>query len=200
MSYSKFTKYKDLEPLKLQIKIKPIEFNAPPVVPSDWLLTTFKSNRDLPNATEKAKSEFFIAPILTEIIYRNRSKVTYFSGYEFNVEKSLSLVGHCDFLISRKPQSPMIEAPVLSVVEAKDDNFEKGNPQCIAQMYAARLFNERAGKPTPVIFGASTFGVAWQFLKLENDVVEVDTNFYSLLNLPEILGILQYIVDFYEKK
>ena len=198
MSYLKYKKYKDLERLDLEIKVESIGFNALSIEPSEWLLTTFKHNSDLPNATEKAKSEFFIAPILTEIIHRNRSKVTFFSGYEFNVEKSLGLMGHCDFLISRIPKSPMIQAPVLSVVEAKDDNFEKGNPQCIAQMYAAQLFNERAGKPTPIVFGASTFGVAWQFLKLENKTVQVDTHFYSLQDLPKILGILQHIIDFYE--
>jgi hypothetical protein len=200
MSYSKFKKYKDLEPFNLTIQIEAIDFKSTPITPSDWLLTTFVNNADLPKATEKAKSEFFIAPILTEIVHRNRNKVTFFSGYEFNVEKSLGLMGHCDFLISRVPKSPMIQAPVLSVVEAKDDNFEKGNPQCIAQMYASKLFNEREGKPTPVMFGASTFGVAWQFLRLEDDVVKVDTRIYSLQDLPFILGVLQSMIDFYETK
>ena len=198
MSYSKFKKYKDLDPLGLEIKIETINFGVSAVEPSDWLSTTFRHHADLPNATEKAKSELFIAPILAEITHRNKNKITFFSGYEFNVEKSLGLMGHCDFLVTRIPNSPMIQAPVLSVVEAKDDNFEKGNPQCIAQMYAAQLFNEREGKPTPIIFGASSFGVAWQFLKLENKKVQVDTNFYSLQDLPKILGILQYIIDFYK--
>ena len=199
MSYSKFKKYKDLEPLGLEINIETLNFDFKKVQPSEWLLTTFSHNADLPKATEKAKSEFFIAPILTEIVHRNRSKVTFFSGYEFDVDKTLGLIGHCDFLISRIPKSPMIQAPVLSIVEAKDDNFEKGNPQCIAQMYAAQLFNERAGKPTPVMFGASTFGVAWQFLKLENGVVKVDTQIYSLKDLPTILGILEYMIQYDEQ-
>ena len=94
----------------------------------------------------------------------------------------------------------MIQAPVLSVVEAKDDNFEKGNPQCIAQMRAVQIFNEREGKPTPVVYGASTYGLAWQFLRLENDIVHVDTRFYALENLPNILGVLQHIVDCYDVK
>jgi hypothetical protein len=51
-----------------------------------------------------------------------------------------------------------------------------------------------------VIFGASTFGVAWQFLRLEDDIVKVDTRIYSLQDLPFILGVLQSMIDFYEVK
>ena len=197
MSYSKFKKYKDLDPLGLTIKIENLHLKPKPITPSSWLETTIQKNLDMPKASEKAKCEFFITPILSEIIDNNKSKITYFSGYEFDVDKALRLVGRCDYLITCVPNSPMIQAPVLSVVEAKDDNFEKGNPQCIAQMRAVQIFNEREGKPTPVVFGASSYGLAWQFIRLENDVVQVDTRFYTLENLPLILGVLQYIVDSY---
>jgi hypothetical protein len=194
-----FKKYDDLDELKLNIYRKKMSLDLIEVAPSEALLTTIANNMVLPMASEKAKCEFFITPILTEIIRKNLDKVTFFSGYEFNVEKSMGLKGRCDYLITRIPNSPRIQAPVLSVVEAKDDNFEKGIPQCIAQMYAARLFNDRKGKPTPVIFGASSFGLAWQFLQLENDTVTIDTNFYGLERLSTILGTLQYIIDYYDK-
>ena len=197
-SFSRFKKYEDLDPLGLTIRNENLKLKPNPVTPSEWLEITIQKNLDLPKASEKAKCEFFITPILTEIVDNNKSKITYFSGYEFNVEKSLGLTGRCDYLITCVPMSPMIQAPVLSVVEAKDDNFEKGNPQCIAQMRAVQIFNAREGKPTPVVFGASSYGLAWQFLKLENDNVLVDTRFYTLENLPLILGVLQYIVDFYD--
>lgn len=197
MSYSKFKKYRDLDPLGLNIKIENLHLKPNPVTPSDWLETTIQKNLDLPKASEKAKCEFFITPILSEIVDNNKSKITYFSGYEFDVEKTLGLVGRCDYLITCVPNSPMIQAPVLSVVEAKDDNFEKGNPQCIAQMRAVQIFNAREGKPTPVVYGASSYGLAWQFLRLENDTVQVDTRFFTLENLPLILGALQHIVDSY---
>ena len=197
MSYSKFKKYRDLDPLGLNIKIENLHLKPNPITPSDWLETTIQKNLDLPKASEKAKCEFFITPILSEIVDNNKSKITYFSGYEFDVEKTLGLVGRCDYLITCVPNSPMIQAPVLSVVEAKDDNFEKGNPQCIAQMRAVLIFNAREGKPTPVVYGASSYGLAWQFIRLENDTVQVDTRFFTLENLPLILGALQHIVDSY---
>ncbi len=200
MPYSKFKKYEDLKPLALNIKYGKLLLKATPIPVTDWLTQTIQKNLNLPRGTDKAKSEFFTTPILLELIENNKTKITYFSGYKFDVEKSLGLVGCCDFIITSKPNSPMIESPIISVVEAKDDNFEKGHPQCIAQMRAVQIYNELEGKPTPIVFGASTYGLAWQFIKLENDNVQVDTRFYTIENLSEILGVLQYIVDFYEKK
>ncbi len=200
MAYSHFKKYKDLDPLGLKTLLMPLHFEPNLVKPSNWLETTIEKNLSFPRGSQKARCEFFITPILSEIVDNNKSKITYFSGYEFDVDKTLRLVGRCDYLITCVPNSPMIQAPVLSVVEAKDDNFEKGNPQCIAQMRAVQIFNEREGKPTPVVYGASTYGLAWQFLRLENDIVHVDTRFYALENLPNILGVLQHIVDCYDVK
>ena len=200
MPYSKFKKYEDLKPLGLDIRYGKLLLKATPVSVTDWLIQTIKKNLNHPRGTDKAKTELFTTPILLELIENNKTEMTYFSGYKFDVEKSLGLVGRCDFLITTKHDSPVIEYPIISVVEAKDDNFEKGHPECIAQMRAVQIFNEREGKPTPIVFGASTYGLAWQFIKLENDNVQVDTRFYTIENLPEILGVLQYVVDFYEKK
>ena len=75
-----------------------------------------------------------------------------------------------------------------------------GIPQCIAEMYAAQLFNERKEKPLTAIFGAVTNGTTWLFLKLEQSTVKQDVVEYSTQNLPELLGVLQTIIDFYKKK
>jgi hypothetical protein len=37
----------------------------------------------------------------------------------------------------------VIEAPVITIVEAKNDNIQSGLGQCMAEMIAAQLFNER---------------------------------------------------------
>ena len=79
--------------------------------------------------------------------------------------------------------------------QIQNDNLEKGMPQCIAEMYAARLFNERSNNPLNIIYGCVTTGYQWQFLKLENQLIYQDTQVYSLIELPKILGILQFIVE-----
>jgi hypothetical protein len=55
------------------------------------------------------------------------------------------------------------------MVEAKKNDIENGLGQCVAQMVAARLFNERAGPPSPTVHGCVTSGEVWQFLRLSDD-------------------------------
>ena len=65
-------------------------------------------------------------------------------------------------------------------------------------MVGASLFNQRKGQSIPAIFGCVTTGEIWQFLKLENQTVVIDSRSYLLFDaLEKILGILQTILDFY---
>ena len=51
------------------------------------------------------------------------------------------------------------------------------------------------------MFGIVTTASSWLFLKLENDIIYTeDDSILSLNELPQILGRLQYIVDFYRLK
>ena len=194
-SYSKFT-YEDLDVLRINVSRKSfLSKDIKTVEPSDWLKATLKKNLALPLASEKAKSELIITPILTEMVEYNQNVFTYFSGYSFDVEKSVGLKGRCDYILSSDPDAPRISAPVFTIVEAKNDNLDVAIPQCIAQMYAAQLFNNKRNKPIPVIYGAVSFGLEWQFLRLINDnTVEIDTATYYQIQLPELLGALQYII------
>jgi hypothetical protein len=195
-SYSKF-KFEDLEALHIKV-IEGVVFdkNALELVePSDFLKQTLERNLRQKLRSEKAKSEFLIAPILSEIEERNRGLFAFFSGYNFDVDKEKGLKGFCDFVMSYAPEYLYIEAPVFSVVEAKNDNLDAGIPQCVAEMYASAIFNERKSRQIPVIYGATTFGFEWKFLKYQNNVAIVDTQIYYLNELPKLLGALQYIVS-----
>ncbi len=73
--------------------------------------------------------------------------------------------------------------------------------QRAAQMIGVRVFNKNNTKdrqPTETIYSACTNGYEWIFLKLEGQIVFVDTDRYNLVNLPQLLGILQTVVDFYD--
>ena len=193
-SYSSFT-YEDLDKLNLKVQLIQAFIDITPIEPTDFLVQTLDINSRQVLTTEKAKSEFIIAPILYEIARKNKEKVSFFSGYNFNVDKELGLKGFCDFIFTKYPRITVIKEPVLCVVEAKNDNVEKGIPQCIAEMYAARLFNEKRNKDIKVIYGCVTFGFQWVFLKMENDLVLRDDKIYEFNELPFILGILQHIID-----
>ena len=102
--------------------------------------------------TEKSKSEIIIAPILLELRKLADRPISIFSGVVFNVDKEKGLTGTCDFIISRSSEQYFITAPVLTVVEAKKDNIHNGLGQCIAEMFAARLFNEREKNVGPCLW------------------------------------------------
>ncbi len=194
-SYSKFT-YDDLDALQINVQKRAfISTEVPEIEPSEWLKTTLKKNLNLPLASEKAKSELIITPILTEMVGHNPNLFTYFSGYTFDVDKTVGLKGRCDYILSLNPLSPRISSPIFTIVEAKNDNLDEGIPQCIAQMYAAHLFNKKRNTLIPIVYGAVSFGLEWQFLRLDtNNLAEIDTTIYYQVKLPQLLGALQYII------
>ena len=197
-SYSKFTP-EDVLNLDIKTIAKAVLGKHETVEPSAFLLQTLADNEGLPMATEKAKSEHIVAPILKEIRRNNLDKMTYFSGYTFNVDKKRGLVGRCDFILSLKPHSINIEAPLFCMVESKSEAPDDANAiaQCIAEMYAARLFNEQHNNVhIKIIYGAITNGYEWIFAKLEGDTAFIDiTNRYPHTDLPRILGALQHIIN-----
>jgi hypothetical protein len=105
------------------------------------------------------------------------------------------LTGYVDYLIA--PFDRMPTFPLLCVVEAKKDNFERGGAQCLAEMYACRWQNTQAGLDQPV-YGIVSNGHAWQFYQLrENQVLESAT--YGTANQADLLGALDYMLGECEK-
>lgn len=193
MSYSKFT----LDQLKQKFNITLTgskgKFNhLPEVAPSQFILEALEEYLPLAVAigSEKARSELIVAPILVAIKKHLDRQISLFSGIEFNVDKDLGLNGYCDFIISHSRQQFFIESPVVALVEAKNDNLKSGLAQCIAEMVAAQIFNQRQGNDISKIYGAITTGTIWQFLELEGEEVGLDLQEYSVENLPKVLGIL----------
>ena len=141
-------------------------------------------------STEKAKSEMILAPILIELRRMLNNQISLFSGVKFNVDSTRGLNGFCDFLISRSRQQSFIKSPVVAIVEAKNDNIKSGYAQCMAEMIAAQIFNEREGKEVENIFGVVTNGNQWKFLKLNKDTIYIDLNDYYIISPEKIMGIL----------
>lgn len=164
----------------------------PDVETSEYLAFTLKENVNLAVAinTEKARSEMIIAPVLLEMRRRSNNKISLFSGVDFNVDAARGLNGVCDFIVSRSAEQLFIRAPVITIVEAKNENLKTGFGQCVAEMVAAQLFNEREGNEITTIYGVVTIGTIWRFLKLEGQVVNIDLSEYYIKDVNKILGIL----------
>jgi hypothetical protein len=144
--------------------------------------------------TEKARSEFIIAPLLAELRRRLGGSFGLFSGVEFDVDSSRGLNGYCDFILTRSPLQSVLTAPVVTIVEAKNDNLRTGLGQCIAAAVAAREFNAQSSTAIGVVYGVVTTGSAWKFLRLEGSLVTLDVAEYFIAELGRIMGILAYIL------
>jgi hypothetical protein len=145
--------------------------------------------------TEKARSELIVAPILVEIRKHFQRRISLFSGTEFNVDREKGLTGICDFIISHSSEQLEVSAPVITLVEAKNDNIKSGIPQCIAEMVAAQIFNEQNNNNIPCIYGVVTTGSIWKFMKLKENKVYLEPGEHYLDNLGSILGFFAYIIE-----
>lgn len=198
MSYSDFTLAKVKKDFDLITVEEMNTFSqVAEFAPSSFLTDTLHYNIPLALASnsEKARSEMIIAPILIDIRRQLREQINLFSGIEFNIDKERGLNGVCDFLISQSPEQLFVNAPVITLVEAKKENLIGGLGQCVAEMVAAQIFNDREGNEISEIYGAVTSGTNWKFLRLKGNVIEIDLNEYYLNDIDKILGILANAVQ-----
>jgi hypothetical protein len=197
MPYNEFSVHDLTHRLGLRYVESPDLFGeAPAVAPGEVLLAVLRDNTPVALAisTEKARSELLIAPILMEARRQCGGAVSFFSGAELNVDASRGLNGYCDFVLSGSPVQTELDAPLVTVVEAKNENIRQGIPQCAAEMFAAQLFNERRGSLGGTVYGAVTTGNVWRFLRLRDAVVTVDLREYYLDAVERILGVLAHML------
>lgn len=166
--------------------------------PSAWLLQTLECNNDAALISEKERSELLVSPILTELRQRNNKSFSIYSGANLDADAEKGLNGECDFILTKSPQLISVESPIFCLVAPKKDDILGVFGQCVAQMLGAIIYNQKDGKNIETVFGCITTDIDWQLLKLENDTIIIDINLFSIKNLPELLGVLQSVVDFYE--
>lgn len=164
---------------------------------SSWLKESLQLAKMMPLTNEKSKSEKIISPILMEVSYFFRENITLYSGEDLYIDEKRDLSGACDFFLSKHPLKSVMQAPIITLAEAKDEDMDYGKGQCLAQMYAAQIFNEQKGKPQPYLYGCAVTGDDWKFMRLEGNKVYIDTKTYYLSDLPKILGIFHQIVHSY---
>jgi hypothetical protein len=192
MAYSDFTLEKVQKSFDLTISEDLDLFaNVPELQPSILLAEFLGENAQLALKinTEKARSEMIIAPILLDFRKQTSSKISLFSGVDFNIDFQQGLNGTCDYIISNSSEQLFVKSPVIVLVEAKKENIVGGLGQCAAEMLAAQIFNEREGNKIPIILGAVTSGNVWRFLQLEAQQLRVDATEYYLKDVNKILGI-----------
>ena len=96
--------------------------------------------------------------------------------------------------LAKSPRQHVLSAPLITIVEAKNDNLRSGLGQCIAAMVAAWEFNAKSLSAVTVVYGVVTTGSAWKFLRLSGSKLTLDVEEYFIAELGRIMGILAHIL------
>jgi hypothetical protein len=197
MAFQNFSFPQVIQDLGLTLADADLFSQVPPAAVRPEFLAQTLEGANLASAinTEKARSEFVIAPVLFELRRLHPGRVGLFSGIELDADPARGLNGVCDFVITRSPRQHVVTAPLITIVEAKNDNLRTGLGQCIAAMCAAQVLNKGAQPQVAAVYGAVTTGGAWKFLRLQAAEVTLDLVEYHVESLPKIMGILGHIVE-----
>jgi hypothetical protein len=170
------------------------ETNIKLIEPSNWLKTSMEMAEMMGFFSEKERSERLVHPVLAELVKINNAQITLYSGQELNVDKELT--GECDYLMTIGHKViDFISTPLFSVVEAKKQDIEHGTAQCTAQMIGAVRYNKLDNIELPYIYGVTTDGQKWRFMKLENQILTIHPTYYYLSDLSKLISVFAYLID-----
>jgi hypothetical protein len=167
-----------------------------PLAPSEFLRTWLEEFAPVALGinTEKARSEFIIAPVLAEARRRAVGPANLLPGVTLDVDRERGLSGICDFIITRSGEYYYLRGPLLAVVEAKKEDLIAGLGQCAAAMVAIREFNAREGTNLQAVYGCVTSGSIWRFLRFAGSCLSIDRQEYYLHDVAKVIGIVVHII------
>jgi hypothetical protein len=197
MSYSDFTLQRVKAEFGITVRTEPNLFgHIPPASLDSGFRQTLLSQVNLALAinTEKARSELLIAPLLAELWRRCQDYMALFSGVALDADIDAGLAGRCDFIIGKTPQLHYVTAPLIVILEAKNEDIAGGLGQCAAAMIGAQRFNRKGKTGIETIYGCVSDGGEWKFLRLEGIVLTIDVNEYLISQHEQIMGILLHLV------
>ena len=190
MSYGEFTLDGLRHSFGLKVRDQLLFERIGVLEPSPWLTESLANGQDLAVTSEKARGEFIVAPVLMACRAILGRDLRIFSGARLDVDPERGLKGECDFIVARSESSLVFQAPLMVLLEAKKNDIEVGLGQCAAQLFGARLYNEKEGKAVPWVYGCVTTGTAWQFLKLVGNELLIHPEQLPIQELGKILWFL----------
>ena len=140
--------------------------------------------------SEFAICENLIYPLLKEVWKR------YYTGFVLWSHQSLTydqyLSGFPEYILAKRSilGKVVFEQPYFLLIEAKQDNFENGWAQCLAEMIAAQKLNEN---PEQEVFGIVSNGDRWQLGKLKSNVFTRNQTFYTIQELDKLFAAINYV-------
>ena len=126
MEYTDFTLDSVEAELGVGQRPGPIFPTVTDLIPPPWLADQLARGMELALVSEKARSEFIVAPILLAVRALSGGRVSILSGSRLDVAPLRRLSGECDFLLSLAEPLPRLRAPLLAVLEAKRNDIDAG--------------------------------------------------------------------------
>ena len=177
-----FSNYKSISAVIKKFQIKYIQANFMLEVEFP-LKELFKEELDLLftdgviENSENAICENLIYPVLKEVWKIYRSELTLWSHETLAYDEDLS--GVPDYTVTqRNPLGTIVfDKLYFLTVEAKQDKFEEGWGQCLAEMIAVQRINDDFVSD---IYGIVSNGKIWQFGKLTASLFTRNKNLYVI--------------------
>ena len=115
MAYADFTLESAEQRLGLTTGIGDLFPGLTPLPVPEWLKEIHRRGRmSAAMVSEKARSEFIVAPILLACRELVSGELAIFSGQRLDVDPSRGLVGECDYILARTVAVPRLRAPLLT--------------------------------------------------------------------------------------
>jgi hypothetical protein len=140
--------------------------------------------------SESAICENLIYPVIKEVWKQYLKNFILWSHQALTFDNRLT--GFPEYILAKKSHlgKVVFDKPYFILVEAKQDNFETGWAQCLAEMIAAQRLN---GELEIIVFGIVSNGERWQFGKLEKDVFTRNATFYSIQEIDKLFAAVNYL-------
>lgn len=190
-----FSNYKSISAVIKKFQIKYIQANFMLEVEFP-IKELFKEELDLLftdgviDNSENAICENLIYPVLKEVWKIYRRELTLWSHETLAYDEDLS--GVPDYTVTqRNPLGTIVfDKPYFLTVEAKQDKFEEGWGQCLAEMIAVQRINDDFVSD---IYGIVSNGKIWQFGKLTASLFTRNKNLYVIQDLDKLFAAVNYV-------
>lgn len=134
--------------------------------------------------------EEIIRPIL-DIIAENHDNLDIWSHVSYNVDAEKGLIGEPDYLIAPRTKYGDMERPAICIMEAKQEKFDEGWAQALAEMIASSL------QGAEVCYSVVTTGKIWEFGNLKDETfTKHPIQISATSDLQKLFDILNWL--FYE--
>jgi len=190
-----FSSYKDIGSVLQEFQITYTETNFMGEIEfsiSDYFREDLETvmQDGVPTASEFSICENLIYPVLKEVWKCYRSKFVLWGHKSLTYDENLS--GFPEYILAkRSPLGKVVfDKPYFLLVEAKQDKFNEGWAQCLAEMIAAQRLNDELNI---VIFGIVSNGKDWEFGKLEANIFTRNKTFYTIQEIDKLFAVVNYV-------